>query len=81
MSYTQLSLLKSCCCTVHVCVVIHFCDSLIANLYWYFLFFYIYIAIGDPINKRGRFGIPLTSPKPEPGFPTQYVMVFFYSMI
>jgi hypothetical protein len=47
---------------------------------------YICIAVGDPVIKRGGFGIPLTSlapphfcdcPKPGPIFPTSYVVIFF----
>jgi hypothetical protein len=47
---------------------------------------YIYIAVGDPNIKKGRFWIPLTGstlphfcayPKPGPVFPTPYVRVFW----
>ena len=49
---------------------------------WFLLLFYICIAVGDPIIKRERVGIPvpgLTSPhfcvcpKPGHGFPTSYM--------
>ena len=51
-----------------------------------FFIVYICVAVGDPIMKRGRVGIPLTGlplphfcacPKPGPGFPMLYVMLFF----
>ena len=81
-----------CYCTVHVYLVIHFCDSMwsfwvAANLWRFFLLFvYICIVIGDPIIKRESDWIPLISPalphfcicpKPLPGFPRSYIMAFF----
>jgi hypothetical protein len=80
-----------CYCTVHVYVVIHFCDSMWsfwveANLCRFFLLFaYITIAVGeiqlsrgegcDPINRFYPARLLCLS-MPVPGFPTSHFMVF-----
>ena len=51
-------------CTVHIYVVIHFCDSMWSfrvkvNQCRFLLFIYICIAVGDPVMKR-EVDIPLT---------------------
>ena len=52
--------------------------------FFYLLFLYICIAVGDPVIKRGGGGIPLTSltlphfcarPNQGPGLPTSYIVV------
>jgi len=56
----------------------------------FLLFVYVYIAVRYSTIMRGRVESPLTSltpphfyacPKPGPGFPVPYVMVFLCSMI